>query len=270
MVGSDTMDSRMGKYYQTDDQAIPKRVEKNAELYQKVNSTEITDFNLNSNVKVIEDEAKNINVNELRDIIKRQYHDEPKRKSINIDLEDDVIIAPDLDEPTKEYDINAILDKAREDQKGTYEEDRLRKVRNTQYDILKDLSLSKLKEEPKKDEQDLMTLINTITQAEFEKEENGEPLNILTDLKGSDNTEVIEGIREATNQIYADLINDEEDVDDSFYTASVDLQDKDFGDEEYDKKSRPLVTFLMIIVILALLAGITYLLDSIFEWGLLS
>lgn len=52
------MDSRMGKYYQTDDQVIPKRVEKNAELYQKVNSTEITDFNLNSNVKVIEDESK--------------------------------------------------------------------------------------------------------------------------------------------------------------------------------------------------------------------
>lgn len=43
-----------------------------------------------------------------------------------------------------------------------------------------------------------MNLINTITEKELTREMN--PLDILTDLKGSDHTEVLEGIKEEVNQ----------------------------------------------------------------------
>ena len=42
---------------------------------------------------------------------------------------------------TKEYDINVVLDEAKVEKKENYEEDKARKIRDTQFDILKDLDI---------------------------------------------------------------------------------------------------------------------------------
>ena len=42
------------------------------------------------------------------------------------------------------YDINAILEKAKKTQDVDYEKERLKKVHDTQYDILKKLNIAKL------------------------------------------------------------------------------------------------------------------------------
>ena len=225
MIGSVTMQSRMDRYYDVIEEekstheyvptkTMQTRSKKNEELYKEVSDVELDNFDVNSNVSVIGQNTKSINLDEIRDIIERKYHEEPKNKSIGLDDTQDL---PEINlSETREYYINKIIEKAKSTKEKNYEEDRLKKLRNTQYDILKSLNLD-LKEEKKSskellDEDDsvkedrkaivsetkdheLVDLINTITtkeliQSEITKELD--PLDILSDLKGDDeNTKVL-------------------------------------------------------------------------------
>ena len=80
------MRSRMEKYY--NDESIPKRTEKNQELYKEVSKGELDKFRLNSNASILEEDGANINIAELKDILDKKYDvNAPKRKSIFIDEE---------------------------------------------------------------------------------------------------------------------------------------------------------------------------------------
>lgn len=225
MIGSVSMQSRMDRYYDVIEEekstheyvptnSMQTRSKKNEELYKEVSDVELDNFDVNSNVSVIGHNTKSINLDEIRDIIDRKYHEEPKNKSIGLDATQDI---PKIDlNETREYNINKIIEKAKSSKEKTYEDDRLKKLRNTQYDILKNLNLD-LKEEKKSsksilDEEDvteehktivseskdheLVDLINTITtkeliQSEITKELD--PLDILSDLKGDDESTKVLG-----------------------------------------------------------------------------
>ncbi|HOP65457.1 MAG TPA: hypothetical protein PLX66_00305 [Bacilli bacterium] len=253
------MDSRMEKYYQSSSE-LPKRTEKNADIYKEINKNEIDKFKMNSNISVLEKNSENINIEELKTILDKKYTNSPKRKSIFISTssEED---SGEPEETTKEYDINAILEKAREEKEEDYEADRFKKINDTQLDILKSLNVNSAKEEcPKSPESDeLMTLINTISAKELANETKLNPLDILSDLKGSDNTEVIEPIKETMR------------VDTSFYTSSVGLTKKDMeeneAEDEVDKK-RPFVWIITVIAILAFLVGVVIIVNKYFNLGL--
>jgi len=220
------MQSRMDRYYdvsteETTNEYVPSttmssRTKRNEELYREVSNLEIEGFDVNSNVSVIGKSKKNIDLDEIRDIIEHKYHEEPKNKSIGLDATQEL---PEIDlSETREYDINSIIEKAKSTKEVNYEEDRLKKIRNTQYDILKNLNLD-LKEEkedriemldedtlemvPVKEEKkamvsetkdhELLDLINTINiQEKLQDTKELDPLDILTDLKGdNDNTKVL-------------------------------------------------------------------------------
>ena len=70
----------------------------------------------------------------------RQYRNELGRKTILEKKEEEEIEEKLVD--TKEYDINSILEKARKTQNVDYEKERLKKVHDTQYDILKNLNIN--------------------------------------------------------------------------------------------------------------------------------
>ena len=175
------------------------------------------------------------------------------------------------EEETKEYDINAILNKARNNKEINYERDRLKKIHDTQYDILKSLNTKEDKEENKvtSDKEDLMELINTITEKELTRELN--PLDILSDLKGSENTVVLDGVSKAVNEekekedIQKDT--DSKNVDNSFYTNSLSFTQSDFDDfndlKEDVESNKIIVRVLLAIIIIALVAGIVFLLSNI-------
>lgn len=212
------MQSRMEKYFEDDsiNQEIPKRsrTKKNQELYKEVSKLELEDFDLNSNVSILGDNSANINLDEIKDILDKKYHETPKKKSFG-DSEE-TLTRLKLDE-TREYDINSILEKAKEKKEVNYEEDRLKKIRNTQYDILKSLDImtdeeeieekkpitpskpNRPKETKEESERKLKELIDTITAKELIKQEEDlniegelDPLDILSDLKGDDeNTRVM-------------------------------------------------------------------------------
>ena len=213
------MQSRMDKYYdgEVEETISSSRVKRNEKLYKEVSNLELEDFDLNSNVSVIGNYTDNININDIKNILDKKYHEHPRKKSFG-DTKEMQLPEIHLDE-TREYDINSILEKAKEKKEVNYEEDRLKKIRNTQYDILKSLDIIEDEEEiedndskehrddktpvvaDSENEKKLHDLIDTITAKEMIENESklevtGEmdPLDILSDLRGDDESTKVMGM----------------------------------------------------------------------------
>lgn len=285
------MKSRSEKYYDEDTKVYQSRTSRNSNLYKEINKSELNDFNIASNAKVIgENDSNSVNVDKLKEILEKNYHDIPKRREVKL--------VPEVEEPsleleeTKEYDINAILEKAREEKEVDYEKERLKKLRDTQYDILKNLNVEEEPRETKaagdKTKEELLELINTITENEIHKTKL-DPLDILTDLKGEDTNTMIMGANDTT-EILKNLVvekNEEkiqepkkpttseekkDKIDNSFYTNSLSFTQSDFddfNDLKEDVESHKLLLHIIIIVItIAIIIGIVILLNSVLHLGL--
>ena len=266
------MQSRMDKYYgrsnvdeemdvvqETDElekTTTLSRLDRNKKLYQEVSNKELEDFNINSNASVI-GRGNEINIDSIREMLDKKYRELPKNKSMG--MSEPEIGRVNLDE-TREYDINSVLEKATSEKEENYEEDRLRKLRNTQYDILKNLDVYKeaqkekeeleeeIEEASKKDkiskheeEDKLRELIDTITAKELISEEEVQeldPLDLLSDLRGDDeNTKVLGAIN--TEEI--EVADEEDDEEDTLERTLVDkelLKEQDTQGIEVEKDTK--------------------------------
>lgn len=262
------------------------RVAKNDDLYKQINNSELDNFNVRSNATVIGNQEREIDVEQIKKILDKRYNSAPKRRSIRIEERPHENIISD--EPTKEYDLTKVLEKAKDEKVETYEENRAKKLRNTQYNILSNLNIEgEEKEEVKATpEENLMNLINTITINEAKKleEKNSnsndiDPLDILSDLKGDDDTQVYESMetevtkiteikekeKENNNQITEVKNKNQEKLDNSFYTSNLfkknDFEDdnKDFVDDE---KIGIGFKILIVLVIVTFLVGLFLFLKS--------
>lgn len=277
--------SRVDKY--SDDKKMS-RVTRNEELYKEIKDSELDGYNIRSNATVIGNQEPEIDIEKIKKILDTKYNEAPKRKSIRVEPkhEENSIID---DVPTKEYDLNIILEKAKDEKPETYEEARAKKLRNTQYDILNNLNIGDNDEdysvenniekpEINKAEEDLMELINTITineakvkeEAIKSKKDEVDPLNILEDLKGSGDTAVYDKIEDIpTPKVEEDKKEEskvpENTLDDSFYTKSL-FKKKDFedGSQEFldDNKMGIGVKILIVLVIIIFAAGLFLFLKS--------
>lgn len=277
--------SRVDKY--SDDKKMS-RVTRNEELYKEIKDSELDGYNIRSNATVIGNQEPEIDIEKIKKILDTKYNEAPKRKSIRVEPkhEENSIID---DVPTKEYDLNIILEKAKDEKPETYEEARAKKLRNTQYDILNNLNIGDNDEdysvenniekpEINKAEEDLMELINTITINEAKVKEEAiknekdevDPLNILEDLKGSGDTAVYDKIEDIpTPKVEEDKKEEskvpENTLDDSFYTKSL-FKKKDFedGSQDFldDNKMGIGVKILIVLVIIIFAAGLFLFLKS--------
>ena len=209
--------SRMDKYYDSDididdSSVMPSRTKKNQELYKEVGTLDLEDFDLNNNVSVIGESTESISIDEIQDILSEKYKDSHRSRSIG-DTEEINLPKINLDE-TREYDLNSILEKVKESKEVNYEEARLRKVRNDQYDILKDLD--KLTNEEDIEEEDLEEFDNTVSETSendvvSEVEESKEDVEIKDDTMDTTERELLDLI----DTIVAKELIDDEEVDDS-------------------------------------------------------
>ena len=184
------MQSRMEKY--NNQGTFTSRIEKNKALYEEVKNSSINDFNVDDNTTVLDNNSSRIDAGNLRNLLDSDYIDNtPKRRSIvienNVGEEEKI-------QDTKEYDINVILKKAKEGKDINYNKERLKSVRQTQYEILNNLDLTKQTEpddyhkKKKVDEDNLMELINTITALELKNrtqkkdDEVSQALDLFDDL----------------------------------------------------------------------------------------
>lgn len=255
------MQTRMEKYTDAHEETSL-RFKKNEELYKKISEQELKKYSVSENATVLGDNTPLIDVEHIKKILETRYNELPKRKSI--------VIPEDTEEEkeeiveTKEYDINLILEKAKEKDQYNYDKNRFKKIRDTQYDILKDLNLNtdvqsssssmRLDDDEKNE---LMELINTITQKELENKnmKDDEELDFFDDLKGSENTVVLEPINNestSTNSVEIKKYVD----DDTFYTSTTSFTQSDFDDFDDLKKEvrsnkviMSVVTFLVIVMV---------------------
>lgn len=113
---------------------------------------------------------------------------------------------------------------------------------------------------------------------EKEEEEDLDPLDILNDLRGDENT-VVAGAKEFDKALEEEKAKQEEeeihealdeDIDDSFYTSSMSFRKNDFvdfDDIEESKASKILIRILIVIVFLAIIAGIVIFLNDFLNLG---
>ena len=282
------MKTRMEKYYDEENNNIALREQKNLKLYENIKDYEVDDYKIETNATVLDNNAKNIDVEKIKKILDTKYNKQLKRRSIVVDESDYEEPDISLDE-TREYDINAILERARSEKEVDYEKERLKKIRDTQYDILNSLDIEgEEKEEESHENSELMNLINTITAKELEvkeskKEQDLDPLDILTDLKGSENTVVVDGVHAEEESVgetspimsleEADKIkptvmeNKTQDL-----TSTLQFTQSDFDDfndlKKEVKSSRALIYIIIVIVSVILIAGIIIFLNHFLNLSL--
>ncbi len=232
--------SRMEKY-DSDTPEYKSRTELKKDLYQSTFISNYQEIDLNSNISVLNNSGDDVNIDKIREMLDKKYRDNlPKRKSIDITSEHlDDYKNEDKKYDTKEYDINEIIAKAKSEQRVDYLQDRLKKLHNTNSDILASLNIGI--EPDHEEEKELMTLINTITELELRNQENSQKeASDLLDLSKTE--ELTETVKENT-----------------FFTGNMKVLEKDFedySDFEEDLKSNSVLikvlVFLFIVIILGL------------------
>lgn len=278
------------------------RVNKNTSLYEDVKRSELSRVNNNTNVRIIEQNGKTIDLEKIRKYI-NEVNNEPrsKRSVLSIPKEEKTIESKPT--PEKVYDINSVLEKARSGREVEYSSERYKKVRSDEYDIL---SKIKMYEDVKEDidetpelnteEKTIVDLINTVTVHKGD-------LNLLEELMGEGETtkpiseeqkdlsfkDVID--KETTSESLIsekvmnentkefektkELVNLKEkmtDIDNSFYTSSMKFNKDDFeGFEELEKSVKKGSFFkvvLIIILVLSILASLVIMANYVFNLGL--
>lgn len=295
------MNSRAEKYCYNDieDSKQLSRVEKNQGLYNNIDVSQLSRIKTNSNVKVIEKSSKNIDIEKIKKYIENNEIEKPIKRNIVVKSEVEDKEIKNLFDERRIYDINSVLEKAKENRENYYEDEKYKKLRDTQYDILSKIEMYEEKsdeerEEPNfnTDEKTLIDLINTVT-INRKKEE------LLDELKGTDNTIVTAPIKEEqSDEALSVAINNErktfqrniEDInynnnienkekeqqnvdfemknlDKSFYTNSMSFSKEDFeGFEELEKnvkKSNNLIKVSIIVLIILVFVSIFIILKYI-------
>ena len=284
------MRSRMDRYNTTSkNNTSTSRSTKNKELYDTVGSnTRYTTFTNVRDANAIElnGNMKNYNTRENYQKVKDyySYNKEPKKKQ---ELEEFNYWYQDRD--NKIYDINSVIDEAKKNRKDTDELEGKRKLKNENYNILSSLNKEELEKylEQKKnstrpDKEELKELINTITSKTLCGEIDQETgVNLLSDLMATQAQDIVVMEKEENETVTLDKNIDlreearklEEkieqkqkegkgskifkDMDESFYTRSMDLSDKDFDmDDDLLKDLKPKVPLVVKILFTLILIGL--------------
>ncbi len=223
------------------EETLYSRASRNKELYEQIDNVELENFEVETNATVIaENKNGNIDVDKIKNILDTHYKDTTK-SPVDVKFEE----IPEKKDETKEYDINVIIDKAKEDKEDDYSIDRVQRLHNTQYEILNALKEKNSDEDDNfnqtKSESDVLkSLIDTIKLNEEEirkqKEKTDEltdPLDLFEDLKGSDDTEVTSVIKEKEEDFDTTDTDIIKAKDDDFDTTDTDII-KAKDDEKFD------------------------------------
>lgn len=248
------------------------RMSKNKYLYDDINNVigyeEITDFNPENGI-----DLSNIRNTNSREEYKKykDYQDifgkteEKKEEAVE-------------EEEKKIYDINSVLEDAKRNRNKYDELEKKRKLKENKYATLADtaqLNLEKAESLEKAsgndiDEKELTDLINTITShnllkdikdADSSNNEKEDEADLLSDLLATHvDLNLEEGIAsEYLAKEHEESEKEEKEIDNSFYTKSMDLseQDFEFSDEiEAERKAKIKVIIIIVVILLLIVIGV--------------
>ena len=235
------MPSRMERYYNPPEKKS--RTNKNKELYRTIYDD--VEYSNVEGISVIEKNEK-IDINKIRELI-NGTKEVNKPKPIK---EEPILPVIEELEEEKNYDIRDVLDKAKSER-----HDKDSRFANTQYNILKGISLNK--EVPNTlTEDELKNMIETISN----NSKNGYTTDLLADLKSIHDPSLAKKVEEKIDDAQnTQLI--QSNMDKSFFTSSLEFTSDDFDDfkemKETIKKNnlltKVLLFILLVIVILVIL-----------------
>ena len=251
------MPSRMEKYY-NNDQARNSRTSRNNNLYDRLYDN-VPYSNVES-VTTIE-KGSQIDLEKIKKLL--EEHQEIKDDSLNNKKRDYQQRQHQLyEEPEKDYDIKIALNKAKDEY---VDDNKNRSLRNTQYNILKDINIKDIKEN---DDNSLKELINTITNTSVLNKLGDKDLSLdmLEDLKSDGKTQmnikpIDEFIKNTNNE------DNTSDLDKSFFTSGLSFDNKDF--EELNdiktslKKNNILISILVFISLVIVITGVLFLIHNL-------
>lgn len=236
------MESRMEKYYEENIDNY-NRSKKNEELYKAV-------YNEVSNLDniPIPDNSNEIDISDLKEIVtSREEYQKIKKIERTNSYQKEELELPTRSE-NKIYDINILLENAKNE---------LNRTNSLPKKTTNDNFLTSLKEEQIPPTDDAMEISVPMNKAN--KEDDSLPLDILADLKGSDDTIV-------TDPIIKDeitMINKIKEGD-TFYSGSFSFSKKDFDEEDDEnflaEEGHSKIRILLLVFGLILLAVAIYLL----------
>lgn len=241
------MESRMEKYYK-ENPGYYKRSKRNESLYKDVSR----DMNDLENLP-IPDNSNEIDIDGLKQIIssRDEYR---KAKDMGRTIPRERVVEEPKEDKRRVYDINVLLETAKNEVNKNNEVEG-KKLINANF--LTDLDDANVPSN------DLVEVSEVTSENEKEKEKevsntDSLPLDILVDLKGTDNTVV-------TDPIVKDEVTMIEKIKDgeTFYSGSFNFTKKDFADDEeddfFEEKSHTGLKVFFLIIGLLLLAGVIYL-----------
>lgn len=272
------MKSRMERYYNnTSKPETTGRSARNQELYRK------KDYNIYSSNETIIDTSNEVDLTKIKNIIKNR-EDYQRAKSYRNMLNDKKFETDETDyiEDTyeeKDYDINALLQKVKEQKNSNNEQDKVRKLRNTQYDILSRLDVKSKEKSSEIKKDDLKDLINTITHKEEDSNNKEDLDDLLSDLKSEDTT-VIKSAKELGNELIQENLKSQvqkmqqaynkEEVERDFYSDSFTFSRRDFVDmkdlETSVNSNNRLIKVLIFILIIVIITVGLFVADSFFDF----
>lgn len=299
------MNTREDKYLKNEEVTLS-RTKKNQALYEEMSEEELDGFSVDSNTTILDNNRNTIDVEKLKSMLDKKYRDPEKKVRLTRDDEEEVKYGVNLDE-TREYDINEILSKAKDSNDADYEVERLKKIRNTNLDILNGLSLADKMDEEEEDKEEkdeskkLRELIDTINMKES-LSDGADPLDILSDLKGDDDETKVLGakedfMKETTKEAPVirglDKLNLKEEKDlaseikkskeekkdtdldktneNTFLTTTNLFTESDFDDfndlKEEVAGTKIVIKILIVIVILAFIVGAVFVLNKFLNLG---
>lgn len=240
------MESRMEKYYKENPEYY-KRSKRNEALYRDITR----DMNDLDNLP-IPDNSNEIDIDGLKQIIssRDEYR---KAKDMGRTVTRERVVEEPKEDKRRVYDINVLLETAKNEVNKNNEVEG-KKLINANF--LTDLDDANVPSN------DLVEVSEVTSENGKEKEVSNTdslPLDILVDLKGTDNTVV-------TDPIVKDEVTMIEKIKDgeTFYSGSFNFTKKDFADEEdddnfFEEKSRTGLKVFFLIIGLVLLAAVIYL-----------
>lgn len=240
------MESRMEKYYKENPEYY-KRSKRNEVLYRDITR----DMNDLDNLP-IPDNSNEIDIDGLKQIIssRDEYR---KAKDMGRNVTRERVVEEPKEDKRRVYDINVLLETAKNEVNKNNEVEG-KKLINANF--LTDLDDANVPSN------DLVEVSEVTSENGKEKEVSNTdslPLDILVDLKGTDNTVV-------TDPIVKDEVTMIEKIKDgeTFYSGSFNFTKKDFADEEdddnfFEEKSHTGLKLFFLIIGLVLLIAVIYL-----------
>lgn len=271
------MRSRMDRYMTSNNSTTSTRSSKNEKLYSSLENnaqyTTITDVR-NSNAIELTTDKKNYRTREGYHQIK-EYGGFVEKPKVKKELDDFNFLYSDR--KNKVYDINSVLEEAKKNRNSKDLEQEKKKFVDEQLILTKEQIEEYRKEklnETRPDHDKMKELINTITSKTLSGElDQKTSVDLLSELMATtkqdrvDEKEItdildqkdLEKVQEEKDNYKTDEANAIlKDMDQSFYTRSMDLSDKDFDiDEEFfEKKKIPSIIKVFLVLLLVILLAV--------------